>query len=111
MRDTARGSGRENFFAVLLDARHRVLSLHIVSTGLVGEAPVHPREVFSAAVREGATAVVVAHNHPSGVCEPSQADIRITECLSKALDLVGIRVLDHVIIGDGVTCLSERGLV
>jgi DNA repair protein RadC len=54
---------------------------------------------------------VFAHNHPSGVCEPSQADIRITERLKKALALVDIRVLDHVIVGDGVTCLSERGLV
>ena len=51
------------------------------------------------------------YNHPSGVCEPSQADIRITERLKKALALVDIRVLDHVIIGDGVTCLSEQGLV
>ena len=54
---------------------------------------------------------VLAHNHPSGVCEPSQADIRITENLRAALALVDIRVLDHVIVGDGVTCLSERGLV
>jgi DNA repair protein RadC len=53
----------------------------------------------------------MAHNHPSGVCEPSQADIRITERLQKALGLVDIRVLDHVIVGDGITCLSERGLV
>ncbi len=55
--------------------------------------------------------MVMAHNHPSGVCEPSQADIRITENLRAALALVDIRVLDHVIVGDGVTCLSERGLV
>jgi len=54
---------------------------------------------------------VFAHNHPFGVCEPSQADIRITERLRKALALVDIRVLDHVIVGDDITCLSERGLV
>jgi DNA repair protein RadC len=55
--------------------------------------------------------VILAHNHPSGVCEASQADIRITERLQKALALVDIRVLDHVIVGDGITCLSEQGLV
>ena len=55
--------------------------------------------------------MVIAHNHPSGVSEPSQADIRITERLRKALALVDIRVLDHVIIGDGITCLSEQGLL
>ena len=55
--------------------------------------------------------MVLAHNHPSGVSEPSQADIRITERLRKALELVDIRVLDHVIIGDEITCLSERGLL
>ncbi len=54
---------------------------------------------------------IMAHNHPSGVCEPSQADIRITERLRKALGLVDIRVLDHVIVGDGITCLSEQGLL
>ncbi len=55
--------------------------------------------------------MILAHNHPSGVCEPSQADIRITENLQQALALVDIRVLDHVIVGDGITCLSEQGLV
>jgi DNA repair protein RadC len=55
--------------------------------------------------------MVIAHNYPSGVCEPSQADIRVTEQLKKALALVDIRVLDHVIVGDRVTCLSEQGLV
>ena len=55
--------------------------------------------------------MILAHNHPSGVCEPSQADIRITEQLKKALALVDIRVLDHVIVGDNVICLSEQGLV
>ncbi len=55
--------------------------------------------------------MVIAHNHPSGICEPSQADIHITGRLQKALALVDIRVLDHVIVGDGITCLSEQGLI
>jgi DNA repair protein RadC len=63
------------------------------------------------ALADNAAAVILAHNHPSGVCEPSQADIRITERLKKALALVDIRVLDHVIVGDETTCLSEQGLL
>jgi len=75
------------------------------------EQSLYPREVVKQALFDNAAAVILAHNHPSGVCEPSQADIRITENLRAALALVDIRVLDHVIVGDGVTCLSERGLV
>ena len=63
------------------------------------------------ALADNAAAVIFAHNHPSGVSEPSQADIRITETLKQALALVDIRVLDHVIVGDGVTCFSEEGLL
>ena len=63
------------------------------------------------ALADNAAAVIFAHNHPSGVSEPSQSDINITERLKKALQLVDIRVLDHVIVGDSITCLSEQGLV
>lgn len=99
VRDTARGSRRESFFAVLLDARHRVLSMNVVSTGSLESAPVHPREVFSPAVRDGAVAVVVAHNHPSGDATPSADDRRVTERLRETGVLLGIELLDHLVVG------------
>ena len=99
VRDSARGSRRESFFALLLDARHRLLSMHTVSTGSVDAAPVHPREVFSPAIRDGAAAVVVAHNHPSGDPTPSPEDRAVTERLRAAGVLVGIELLDHLVVG------------
>jgi DNA repair protein RadC len=101
----------EVFACLMLDNRNRVIALRELFRGTVDGASVYPREVVKQALADNAAAVIFAHNHPSGVCEPSQADIRITERLRKALALVDIRVLDHVIVGDGVTCLSERGLV
>ncbi len=97
--ESARGVRREGFFAVLLDARHRVMSLRVVSVGSLNSAPVHPREVFAAAVREGAAAIVVAHNHPSGDASPSPEDERVTQRLTEVGELLGIRVLDHVVVG------------
>lgn len=99
VRHTARGSRRENFFVVLLDVRSRVMSLHVVSTGVVNSAPVHPREVFGPAIREAAVAVVIAHNHPSGDPSPSQQDREVTDRLKSAGSLLGIDVLDHVVVG------------
>ena len=99
VRDSARGSRRESFFAVLLDVRHRLLSLHTVSTGSVDAAPVHPREVFSPAIRDGAAAVVVAHNHPSGDPTPSAEDRQVTARLREVGVLVGIELLDHLVVG------------
>jgi len=99
VRDSARGQRQEQFFALLLDARHRVLGLRIISTGGLTGAPVHPREVFSAAIRDGAAAVVVAHNHPSGDPTPSDEDRLVTERLRAAGELIGVRVLDHLVVG------------
>jgi DNA repair protein RadC len=99
VRDSARGSRREGFFVVLLDVRHRVLSLQVVSLGCLDSAPVHPREVFSPAIRDGAVAVVVAHNHPSGDPEPSAEDRVVTDRLRQVGELVGIRLLDHLVVG------------
>ncbi len=99
VRDSARGSRRESLFAVLLDARHRLLSLHVVSTGGIDAAPVHPREVFSPAIRDGAAAVVVAHNHPSGDPAPSVEDRLVTDRLRDAGRLLGIELLDHLVVG------------
>lgn len=99
VRDSVRGAGRESFFALLLDGRHRVLGLRTVSTGSLAAAPVHPREVFRPAIREGAAAIVVAHNHPSGDPAPSRDDDRVTERLRQVGQLVGIELLDHLVVG------------
>lgn len=101
----------EVFACLMLDNRNRVIAFRELFRGTIDGASVYPREVVKQALADNAAAVIFAHNHPSGVCEASQADIRITERLQKALGLVDIRVLDHVIVGDGITCLSEQGLV
>lgn len=97
--ESVRGDGKESFYALLLDARHRILSLRVVSTGNLQAAPVHPREVFIPAIREAAAAIVVAHNHPSGDPSPSAEDRLVTERLREVGELVGIEVLDHVVVG------------
>jgi DNA repair protein RadC len=101
-------------FAVLyLDNRHRTLHFDILFSGTIDGASIHPREVVRSALKHNAAAVIFAHNHPSGVAEPSHADRQITLQLRQALELVDIRVLDHIIIGDGelTTSLAERGLL
>ncbi len=102
----------EVFAGLFLDNRHRVIEYQELFRGTIDGASVHPREVVRAAMKCNAAAVIFAHNHPSGVAEPSQADIRITERLQQALDYVDVRVLDHIIIGEGEgTSFAERGLI
>ncbi|MFN9948504.1 MAG: RadC family protein [Planctomycetota bacterium] len=100
VRDSVRGSGQESFFAIPLDRRHRVLSVRIVATGGVDSVGAHPRDVFAPAIRDGAAALVVAHNHPSGDPTPSPQDRAVTERLGSAGQLLGIELLDHVVVGD-----------
>lgn len=100
----------EVFSCLFLDNRHRLIKYQALFNGTIDSASVYPREVVKAALKHNAAAVVLAHNHPSGVAEPSQADIDITAKLTKALALVDIRVLDHIIAGDGYqVSLAERG--
>jgi DNA repair protein RadC len=107
-----KGLVREVFAVVFVDSQHRVLAYEELFAGTLDGASVHPREVVRAALRHNAAAVVFAHNHPSGVAEPSDADVRITERLRAALALVDVRVLDHLIVGSGiVTSLARRGLI
>jgi DNA repair protein RadC len=102
----------ELFCCLFLDNRHRVLGFEELFRGTIDGTSVYPREVVKEALAVNAAAVILAHNHPSGVAEPSQADERITKRLKSALDLVDIRLLDHLIIGDGkATSLARRGLV
>ena len=102
----------EVFACLLLDNRHRVIGYAELFRGTIDGASVHPREVVRLAMEANAAAVILAHNHPSGLAEPSQADIRITQRLKDALALIDVRVLDHHIVGDGAgTSLAERGLL
>jgi DNA repair protein RadC len=94
-------SDREEFLLVLLDGRNQVAGFNVVSTGTLTASLVHPREVFKPAILGNAAALILIHNHPSGDPEPSAEDKALTERLRQAGDLIGIRVLDHVVIGDG----------
>ncbi len=103
---------REVFVAVLLDAQHRVLAIEELFAGTLTQTSVYPREVVKCALRHNCAAVVLAHNHPSGVAEPSQADQVLTETLKRALALVDVKVLDHFIVGQGAAMsFAERGLL
>ena len=97
--ESVRHARRESFFSIQLDARHRVLSFRVISVGSLESSLVHPREVFAPAVREGAAAVVVAHNHPSGDATPSVEDREVTDRLRNVGEILGIELLDHVVVG------------
>ena len=102
---------REHFLAVLLDTKNRILASELISIGSLDASLVHPRELFKAAVRHSASAVILVHNHPSGDPSPSSADLSCTRRLAEAGRLLGIEVLDHVIIGDGeYVSFRERGI-
>lgn len=102
----------EVFVAVLLDAQHRILACEELFRGTLTQTSVYPREVVKCALTHNAAAVILAHNHPSGVAEPSQADEFLTRSLKSALALVDVQVLDHFIVGSGCTMsFAERGLM
>ncbi len=103
---------REVFLGLFLDNRHRVVACEELSHGTLDGATVHPREVVRRALALNAAALIVAHNHPSGVAEPSTADAAVTLRLRDALALVEVRLLDHFVVGDGEpVSLAERGLL
>ncbi len=101
----------EVFSCLFLDNRHRVIQYEELFKGTIDGASVHPREVVRRALHHNAAAVIFAHNHPSGVAEPSQADERITRKLQDALHLIDVRVLDHFVVGDSVVSFAERGML
>jgi len=102
---------KEVFLALLLDSKNRLIREVCVSEGSLNASIVHPREVFSPAVRESAAAVLFIHNHPSGDPAPSREDIELTQRLREAGELMGIRVLDHIVIGNGsYVSFMDRGL-
>ncbi|MDC9520083.1 DNA repair protein RadC [Pseudoalteromonas sp. Angola-31] len=107
-----RGLQQEVFMVLYLDSQNRLVKDEILFYGTINSASVYPREVLKAALKNNAAAIILAHNHPSGIAEPSQADKLITNKLQQALQLVDINVLDHIIVG-GETCVSfaQRGLI
>lgn len=112
LRSRLRGYTHEVFACLFLDNRHRVISFDEMFQGTIDSASVHPREVVRRALKHNAAAVILTHNHPSGVAEPSHSDQAITRRLTEALSLIDVRVLDHIVIGDGeAVSFAERGLL
>lgn len=101
----------EVFAVLFLDNRNRIVSFDKMFNGTIDGASVYPREVVRSAINHNAAAVIFAHNHPSGVAEPSHADEVITRRLKEALALVDVRVLDHFVVGDTIVSFAERGLL
>lgn len=104
----------EHLTMFCLDSKNNVIAAHVVAQGALSEAVIHPREVYKRAVLSNAANIIICHNHPSGVCDPSRPDERITERLKEAGEILGIRLLDHLIIGrneEGMTfcSLKEQG--
>lgn len=102
----------EVFAVLFLDNRHRVISFDHMFRGTIDGASVYPREVVKTALKHNAAAVIFSHNHPSGICEPSSADISLTRRLKTALEMVDVRVLDHFVVStEGAVSFAERGLI
>lgn len=107
-----RGESRELFHCLFLDNKNRLIADETLFFGTINQSVVHPREVVKRALELNASALILSHNHPSGICDPSGADIEITQRIGDALELVEIRLLDHLIVGDQeVLSLAERGLL
>lgn len=103
---------REQFRAIHLNTKNRVLHVEIVSIGTLNSSVVHPRELFKNAIRRSAASIILVHNHPSGDPTPSLEDKEITDRVAQAGCILGISVLDHVVIGDGVfISFKEKGLL
>ena len=100
LRPMAMGTDREHFWLITLDAKNRLIGFHEISTGSLSTSVVHPREVAKAAILQSAAAVICVHNHPSGDPGPSREDREVTERLYKVMHTLGIRMLDHIIIGE-----------
>ena len=110
IRPKVAGLEKEVFYVLLLNSKNHLIRDELVSMGTLTASLVHPREVFRAAIRESAAAIICAHSHPSGDPTPSQEDIAVTSRLRSAGELIGIPMLDHVIIGAGrYVSLAERG--
>lgn len=106
------GYAHEVFACLFLDNRNHIIQFDEMFHGTINSASVYPREIVKRALSHNAAAIIFAHNHPSGISEPSQADIQLTKRLVEALDVIDVRVLDHFVIGNGeAVSFSERGLL
>jgi len=111
-REHAAACDREQFLVIALDGKNGIIGFNVVSIGSLTAALVHPRECFKPAILSNSAAVILVHNHPSGDPEPSLEDRALTQRLAQAGELLGIRVLDHVVVGDGrFVSFAEQGLL
>lgn len=101
---------QEAFTVLTLNTKNKVINTHMVSLGSLNSAIVHPREVFRVAILDGAASIIVSHNHPSGDVTPSPEDIKITKQLISAGEIMKIKVLDHIIVGNDFLSIREAGL-
>jgi len=102
---------KEYFICLHLDGKNRILAVDICSIGSLNQSIVHPREVYKTALLSSAAAIILMHNHPTGDPTPSQEDLEVTRRLREAGDLIGIKVLDHIVIGSTYYSFSERGVI
>lgn len=111
VRGKLKGKQKEHFLALLLDTRGQLIKISEISIGSLDSSIVHPREVFKEAISASAASVIFAHNHPSGIPEPSEDDVKLTERLVKTGEVIGIEVLDHIVISDNnYVSLKRQGL-
>ena len=109
-KDTLANKNKEHFIALFLDTKNRIIGEEVVSVGALNSSIIHPREVFNPAIKASASSVVIVHNHPSGDISPSKEDEEVTKMLNEAGRILGIKVLDHVIVGkDGFVGIKEKG--
>lgn len=101
----------EEFHVMYLDSQHRMISCDMEFKGTIDGASVYPREIVKSALKHNAAAVILCHNHPSGISVESSADIQITKMLKRALELIDVRVLDHLIVGNDVMSFAEKGIL
>ena len=106
-----RQEAKEHFIALHLDGKNRIACLDRVSVGSLNQSIVHPRELFKTALLSSAAAILLIHNHPTGDPTPSSEDLEVTRRIKEAGDLLGIKVLDHIIIGDSYLSFAEQGLI
>lgn len=102
---------KEVFAVILLNTQHQLIEYRELFFGTIDSASIYPREVVKAVLKANASAVIFAHNHPSGIAEPSEADKRITKRLTDALGLIDVRVLDHIVVGREPVSFAQRGLI
>jgi len=104
------GKPQEHFVCISLNGANEVIEKRIVTVGLLDRSQVHPREVFADVIADRAAAVIFAHNHPSGNSDPSQQDIGLTKKLKEILQIIDVKVLDHIIVGDDITSFTDMGI-